>query len=39
MAGEVFGNPQRYTHASIPGGDFARSRKPLRSAHCARLEP
>ncbi|MGM5025303.1 ABC transporter ATP-binding protein [Tardiphaga sp. 862_B3_N4_1] len=33
LAGEVFGNPQHaYTKAllaSIPGGDFARSRKPV----------
>jgi peptide/nickel transport system ATP-binding protein len=33
LAGEVFGNPQHaYTKAllaSIPGGDFARSRKPI----------
>ncbi|QND69913.1 ABC transporter ATP-binding protein [Tardiphaga robiniae] len=33
LAGEVFGNPQHaYTQAllaSIPGGDFARSRKPV----------
>jgi peptide/nickel transport system ATP-binding protein len=33
LAGEVFGNPQHaYTKAllaSIPGGDFARSRKQV----------